>query len=128
MATTIRSLGENSKLTALPSERDRVRKFYKDILGCPATKESERIDIFRIGTNFYLGVVYDSSALSPSDGLKAIWLDLRTDHPEELKQKILEFGIKGIEFWDKEHFYFQAPGGQVFRLVRSNEDMSKWQR
>ena len=128
MATTIRSLGENSKLTALPSERDRIRKFYKDVLGCPATRESERIDIFSIGTNFYLGIVYDNSALSPADSLKAIWLDLRTDHPEELKQKILDFGVKGIEFWDKEHFYFQAPGGQVFRLVGSSEDMSKWQR
>lgn len=128
MATITVSLGDNSKLTALPSERDRIRKFYRDVLGCPATKESERIDIFRVGSGFYLGVVYDDSALGPSDGLKAIWLDLRTDRPEELRQKILDFGIKGIEFWDKEHFYFQAPGGQVFRLVGSSEDMSNWQR
>ncbi len=124
--TTV-SLGENSKLTALPSERDRIRKFYRDVLGCPATRESDKSDIFRIGTGFYLGVVYDDSALSASDALKSIWLDLRTDHPEELKQKILEFGITGIAFWDKEHFYFQAPGGQVFRLVGTGEDMSKWQ-
>jgi hypothetical protein len=121
-------LGENSKFFAKPSERDRIRKFYRDVLGCAATKESESIDIFRIGTSFYLGVVYDNSALSASDNLKSIWLDLRTDRPEELEQKILNFGIKGIEFWDKEHFYFQAPGGQVFRLVGSSEDMSKWQR
>jgi hypothetical protein len=58
--------------------------------------------------------------------LKSIWLDLRTDSPEELKQSS-EFGIKGIEFWDKEHFYFQAPVGQVFRLVGISEDMSKCQ-
>jgi hypothetical protein len=129
MASTSVSLGENSKFTANPSERDRIRTFYRDVLvGCTATKESERIDIFRIGTNFYLGVVYDNSALSASDSLKSISLDLRTDRPEELKQKILGFGIKGIEFWDKEHFYFQAPGWQVFRLVGTSEDMSKWQR
>lgn len=128
MATITVSLGDNSKLTALPSERDRIRKFYRDVLGCPATKESERIDIFRVGSGFYLGVVYDDSNLGPSEGLKAIWLDLRTDRPEELRQKILDFGIKGIAFWDKEHFYFQAPGGQVFRLVGSSEDMSNWQR
>jgi hypothetical protein len=121
-------LGENSKLTVNPSERDRVRKFYKDVLGCPATRESEKIDIFHIGSGFFLAVVYDSSALSASDNLKAIWLDLRTNQPELLKRKILEFGLKQIDFWDKEHFYFQAPGGQVFRLVGSNEDMSKWQR
>jgi hypothetical protein len=52
---------------------------------------------------------------------------LRADDPESLREKNLKFGIQRIEFWDKEHFYFQAPGVQVFRLVGS-EDMSKWQR
>ena len=121
------SLGENSKLTAHPAERERVRKFHKEVFGWPATRESERIDIFRIGTNF-LGVVYDDSALSATDGLKSIWWDILTPEPEVLKVKILGFGIKEIQFWDKEHFYFQAPGGQVFRLVDVNEDMSKWRR
>jgi hypothetical protein len=96
-------------------------------LECPATKKSEIIDVFKIGNTFYLGVVYEYSALSKEDCLKSIWLELRSENPEELKNKILEFGIKEIDFWDKEHFYFQAPGGQVFRLAYSNEDMSKWQ-
>jgi hypothetical protein len=121
------SLGENSKLTVNPSERSKIRKFYKDILGCPATKESERIDVFKIGNTFYLGVMYDDSALTPEYSLKSIWLELRTENAEGLKRKILDFGIKELEYWDKEHFYFQAPGGQVFRLADSVEDMSKWQ-
>jgi hypothetical protein len=122
------SLGENSKSIANPADRERVRKFYKEGLGSPATKESEKIDIFRIGTTFFLGVMYDDSALSAADALRSIWLDLRTPEPEALKARILEFGIKEIQFWDKEHFYFQAPGGQVFRLAETTEDMSKWQR
>jgi hypothetical protein len=40
----------------------------------------------------------------------------------------LEFGIEQVPFWDKEHFYFQAPGGQVFRLIGKTEDMSRRQR
>ena len=122
------SLGEHSKLTANPAERDRVRKFYTQVLGCPATKESEKIDIFRIGKDFSLAVVYEDSALSAADGLKSIWLELRTPEPEALKTRILEFGIEEVPFWDKEHFYFQAPGGQVFRLVGKTEDMSRWPR
>lgn len=122
------SLGEHSKLTANPAERDRVRKFYTQVLGCPATKNSEQIDIFRIGSDFSLGVVYDDSALSEADGLKSIWLELRTSEPEALKARILEFGIQEVPFWDKEHFYFQAPGGQVFRLAGKTEDMSRWER
>lgn len=122
------SLGEHSKLTANPGERDRVRKFYTQVLGCPATKESEKIDIFRIGTDFSMGVVYDDFALSAADGLKSIWLELRTPEPKALKARILEFGIQQVPFWDKEHFYFQAPGGQVFRLAGKTEGMSRWRR
>ncbi|MBV8731102.1 MAG: hypothetical protein JO336_14950 [Acidobacteriia bacterium] len=43
------SLGEHSKLTANPAERDRVRKFYTHVLGYRATKESEKIDPFGSG-------------------------------------------------------------------------------
>lgn len=63
-----------------------------------------------------------------SDRLKSIWLELRTDRLEDLKAKILQFGIKEIEYRDRDHFYFQAPGGQVYRLISTAEDMSKWQR
>jgi hypothetical protein len=122
------TFGENSKLTALPSERERIRAFYHDLLGCPITRKSDRADFFKIGETFYLGVVYDDAAQSEQDRMKSIWLELLTDHPAELKQKILNFGIPEIQYWDKEHFYFQAPGGQVFRLAGATEDMSKWQK
>ena len=115
MAVT--SLGENSKLTVLKSEREQIRKFYQDVLGCLLTRETERADFFRVGNNFNLGVVYEDSALSMADRMKSIWLELNADHPEELKKQILAFGIKEIEYFDKAHFYFQAPGGQVFRLA-----------
>jgi hypothetical protein len=121
------SLGENSKMTVLPSKRDKIQRFFGDVLGCQVIKKPEA-DIIRLGNSFYIGVVYDDSALSESDALKSIWMEIRTDRPEELKQKTLKFGIKEIKYWDKEHFYFQAPGGQVFRLVDNSEDMSKWQR
>ncbi len=122
------SLGENSKMTVRPSERERLERFYRDVLGCNVITKSKTLDIIQMGKTFFIGVVYDDSALSDSDFLKSPWLDLRTDRPEELKRRILSFGIKEIQYWDKEHFYFQAPGGQVFRLVGKNEDMSKWQQ
>jgi len=85
-------------LIAHPAEREGVRKFYKEVLGCPATRESERIDIFRIGTNFSLGVVYDDSALSATDGLKSIWLEIRTPEPEVLKSQDSGVRHKEIKF------------------------------
>lgn len=113
---SVTALGENSKLTVLPSEREQIRNFYQEVLGCPLTSETERADFFRIGNNFNLGVVYEDSALLMADRMKSIWLELKSDHPEELKQKILASGVKEIEYFDKAHFYFQAPGGQVYRL------------
>lgn len=122
------SPGEHSKLTALPTERGDIRRFYRDVLGCRMTKASEAVDVFQLGSDFYLGVVYDDGALSIADRLKSIWLELCTDRPEALKAEILQFGIKEIDYRDRDHFYFQAPGGQVYRLVGTADDLSKWQR
>jgi hypothetical protein len=42
---------------------------------------------------------------------------------EEMTRKILEFGVLKLDIPDP-HLYFQAPGGQVLRLVGIDEDMS----
>lgn len=122
------SLGPDTNLVVRRSERDRIRRFYRDIVGCQITKSSERIDVFETHNGFYLGVTYADDAQSDEDRRRSIWLEFRTDNPDELKQQIVKFGIAPIDFWDKTHFYFQAPGGQVYRLVGTREDMTKWQR
>jgi hypothetical protein len=40
-----------------------------------------------------------------------------------MKKKILDFGAMKLNIPDP-HLYFQAPGGQVLRLVGIDEDMS----
>jgi hypothetical protein len=122
------TFGEHSKLVVAPSERGAVRAFYRDVLDVPQTKESEKVDIFKLGPNFYLSVVYDDDAPTPEAQRKSIWLELQTADVNAMKAKILAGGGDKIDFWDKQHFYFQAPGGQVFRLIADGEDMSKWQR
>ncbi len=124
--TTV-AFGRHSKMIALPSERDRIRGFYRDVLGCKVTKESERAEYFQMADDFFIAVLYENSVLSQPDLLKSIWLEIQTDNTEELKQKILEFGVKVLDMGDKEHLYFQAPGGQVFRLVGKTEDLSRFE-
>jgi hypothetical protein len=71
---------------------------------------------------FNLGVIYDERALSLPEQMKSIWLEfsnLRTADPDALKRGILDSGIAEIEYWDKTHFYFQAPGGQSFVWPKS---------
>jgi hypothetical protein len=117
------SLGANSKMLVLPSKREQIQKFYGDVLGCKI-EIKPGADLIWLRPDFYIGVVYESSALSESQMLRSIWLEIRTEDVEELKNKILKFGIKEIVYEDKEHFYFPAPGGQVFRLAANSEDMN----
>jgi hypothetical protein len=83
------------------------------------------VDRFQLD-DLHFCFVYQSTALDESDFLKAIYLELKTDNTEEMKQKILAFGVKKLDVPDP-HLYFQAPGGQVFRLVGINEDLSVYE-
>lgn len=66
-----------------------------------------------------VGVFYrdEADVLSEQDHLKAAWLEIKVSDPEEVKQWLLELGVKQVDYDDKSRFYFQAPGGQVFRLA-----------
>jgi catechol 2,3-dioxygenase-like lactoylglutathione lyase family enzyme len=117
--------GNHSAVLAARSEQDRIRKFYCDVLGCKVRVKNDEVDRFQLD-DFHFCFVWQSTALDVSDFLKAIYLELKTDNTEEMKQKILAFGVKKLDVPDA-HVYFQAPGGQVFRLVDINEDLSLYE-
>jgi catechol 2,3-dioxygenase-like lactoylglutathione lyase family enzyme len=134
-------LSNHSAVRVRRAERERIRTFYRDVLGCRIMREFDDKDDIRLGDNFYIGFLYGSGdggeadkgvtyaaedALSDDDFLKAIFLELATDNVEEMRRKILAFGVKLLDVPDP-HLYFQAPGGQVFRLVGINEDLSKYE-
>jgi catechol 2,3-dioxygenase-like lactoylglutathione lyase family enzyme len=110
------------------TEKGRIRGFYRDVLGGRITQETDQKDDFRIGDNFYIAFVYedDGVALDESDFLKAMYMELKADNVEEMRQKIVDFGVSVLDLPDP-HLYFQAPGGQVLRLVGINEDLSPYE-
>jgi extradiol dioxygenase family protein len=120
------TLGNHAAVVVSLTEQDAVRRFYRDVLGCALTRSANDKDDFVLGGDFYLAVVYADEALRKEDFLKATYLELRTDNVEEVRQQIVDFGVKVIEI-DDPHLYFQAPGGQAFRLVGTDEDMSKYE-
>jgi catechol 2,3-dioxygenase-like lactoylglutathione lyase family enzyme len=121
-------LGNHSAIVLPRTEQDRIRKFYRDVLGCEIIRETDQKDDFRMGGNFYIGVLYENDGVALDEGgfSKAIYLELKADDVEEMRQKIVSFGVKVLEMQDP-HLYFQAPGGQVFRLVGTSEDLSKYE-
>jgi catechol 2,3-dioxygenase-like lactoylglutathione lyase family enzyme len=120
--------GNHSAVRVSRAEKDRIREFYRDILGGKITREGDHKDDFCLGDNFYLTFLYENEgvALDESGFSKAIYLELKADNVEEVRQKIVAFGVKVLEVPDP-HLYFQAPGGQVLRLVGINEDLSKYE-
>jgi catechol 2,3-dioxygenase-like lactoylglutathione lyase family enzyme len=120
--------GNHSAVRVPRTEKDRIRKFYRDVLGCDVMRESDQKDDFRMEGNFYIAFLYENEgvALDESGFLKAIYLELKADDVEEMRQKIVAFGVNVLEVPDP-HLYFQAPGGQVFRLAGINEDLSKYE-
>jgi catechol 2,3-dioxygenase-like lactoylglutathione lyase family enzyme len=125
--------GNHAAVRVRRTERDRIRNFYGDVLGCKITGESDFKDDIRMGDSFHFAFCYErvpgtptEVALDDGDFLKAIYLELKADNVEEMRQKIAAFGVKVLDVPDV-HLYFQAPGGQVFRLVGINEDLSKYE-
>ncbi len=120
--------GNHSAVRVSRAEKDRIREFYRDVLGGKITREGDQKDDFCLGDDFYLTFLYENEgvALDESGFSKAIYLELKADNVEEVRQKIVAFGVKVLEVPDP-HLYFQAPGGQVLRLVGIDEDLSKYE-
>jgi len=121
-------LGNHSAVRVPRAEKDRIREFYRDVLGCAIARDGDQKDDVRMGDDFYIAFLYENEgvALDESGFSNAIYLELKADNVEEMRQKIVAFGVRVLEVPDP-HLYFQAPGGQVFRLVGINEDLSKYE-
>ena len=117
--------GNHSSVIVPLKDRGNIRKFYCDVLGGVITKAEDERDFVRLGENFIAflyGDVADESGFSRS--ARAMWLEIKSDHVEEMNKKILESGlVRKLDIPDP-HLYFQAPGGQCWRLAGIDEDMS----
>jgi catechol 2,3-dioxygenase-like lactoylglutathione lyase family enzyme len=121
-------VGNHAAMRVSRSERERVRGFYGGVLGGTIVREGDRKDDIRLGDGFYIAFLYEDedAVLAESDLLKATYLEVKPDNVEELRRSIVAFGVRVLDVPDP-HLYFQAPGGQVLRLVGIGEDLSKYE-
>jgi extradiol dioxygenase family protein len=70
--------GNHSAVRVPRTEKDRIRRFYRDVLGCKIMRESDQKDDFRMGGNFHITFLYENEdvALDESGFLKAFYLEL----------------------------------------------------
>lgn len=113
-------IGNHLKMNAHPSNRKKIKDFYVTLLGCEFLKSPiPALDLFKFEGGCILGVYYtdDKQLLSEKEYLNTTWLELHITNPDELKKRLIDFGVKKVDYPDPDHFYFQAPGGQVYRLA-----------
>ena len=120
--------GNHSAVRVPRAERDRIRRFYRDVLGGEITRAGDRKDDIRLGGDFYVAFMYedDGVTLPESDFLKAVYLEVKAADVDGMRREIVAFGVRVLDVPDP-HLYFQAPGGQVLRLVGTDEDLSRYE-
>jgi hypothetical protein len=121
------SLGRHAKFSAALSTRQQIQMFYRDGLGCRITTESAR-DRIHLGENYYITIVYSDAKPHEASSTDSVWLELQTDDPSALKERVTAFGGKPVAAPDPEHFVFRAPDGVVYRIVGTTEDLSRFER
>jgi hypothetical protein len=122
------TIGNHLKMTVASSLRGRTREFYGGLLGLKLLPSPlDILDLYEFPGKFVLGLFFSDDPgelLSEEDYVRATWLELKVDDVAQWKQRLQSFGVTEIEYDDPSRvaepyprFFFQAPGGQVFRLA-----------
>jgi hypothetical protein len=120
-------LSNRVHLFAHPAVKDKLNDFFTNLLGCKslispdAPGLSTPVLAYKFSNGASLSVEFTEEALDDKQARGGAWFELKTDDPADLKKKVLEAGLPRVEYAGNDFFYFQAPGGQVFRIVSPGE-------
>jgi uncharacterized protein YndB with AHSA1/START domain len=110
-------IGPNHRLSVAKTLRSQTHALYAGALGATAAPVRADVEIFTFGNGAGIGVFYVDDVLSPAQHQHALWIELVVDDIPQTVARLTELGMRPFDYFDKAHHYFQAPGGQVFRLA-----------
>ena len=114
------TLGPNLRCVAGHGQRDAIARFYAEVFGAEASTPTPELDVYRLEGECHIGVYFvpDDQALSPQQQQDlGTWIEIIVDDVSETVARLKGLGMEPLPYHDQEHHYFQAPGGQVFRLA-----------
>lgn len=113
------SLGPNVKITAPEATRRAQQALYADALGCAVRHPTPEMDVFVFPDGACVGVAFvpEGEALSVEQARRGAWLEYRVADVDRVVAALAAQGLTPFAYHDTAHRYFQAPGGQVFRLA-----------
>ncbi len=112
------NIGKNMKVTFSEAVRDDVRSVYEGVCGAQRVTPKPDLDVYVFGDR-QIGFYFASDTLTREQHMLGVWLELEVDDVDATTKALAEVGVTPFEYFDKEHRYFQDPGGLVFRLAKS---------
>jgi hypothetical protein len=113
-------IGNYLKMNVPRDLRQRTREFYSGLLGCRTmASPGTDLDLYEFDGGLVGGLFFGDASESQSDAdqLKAAWKELEVDDPVAWQARLQAFGVHPVNYPDTTRFFFQAPGGQAFRLA-----------
>lgn len=113
------NVGRNMRLSVDQKFRSQTRAFYEGVLGCSVKTPMPDLEVYTFtnGANIEVYFVEPSEALTPQQHMPAAWIEFEVDDEDAVARALAAMRIEPFDYFDKTHRYFQAPGGQVFRLA-----------
>lgn len=116
----------NMKINHHVKDTSKVRNFYKDILGAKLVQPKSKFprDYLEFSNGFRLNIIYLNEGVpSLTEFYDGLWIRIHVEDFKKVAQRIRNSSAKIIK--DRpgnNEIYFQAPGGQVFRMggLKSN--------
>ena len=116
-------LSSQIHLFAHPSEREALDGLFTAVLGLAAGVShdapgyDEPVLAYRFANGAWISVEFTKPAPHGGEISRGAWLELVVDDQDTVKERVLQAGMQRVQYMGNDHFYFQAPGGQVFRIV-----------
>lgn len=117
------ALSYNVHIYARPESKERLAWCFTALLGCETVISSDAPNLpvpvraFRFPGGGALSVEFTDDALDEQQARRGAWLEIKADDAAVLQRKVLDAGLPQLKHPANDHFYFAAPGGQVFRIV-----------
>lgn len=111
------------KINQDETQMQTIRGFYKHVMGLSIYEVPGKVtrDFITFDNGQRLNLIYMTAdkVLTDEEFMKGLWIRIETDRFEEVRRNIVrgETGRVIKEVPGKE-LYFQAPGGQVWRMVK----------
>jgi hypothetical protein len=112
-------LGKNLKITVDEAQRGRIRTVMQTALDATLKTPATSMDVFVLADGANVGFTYvpADQALTAAQHRLATWFEFVVPDVAEISRRLDALDVERLDYTDKTHPYYIAPGGPVFRLA-----------